>query len=246
MDRKLSDWAGNIVALIVVIVINGAANILRFGGQTTGAVADKYHSLFTPAAFTFAIWSLIYLALALFVVYQSLPSQRQNKTLAEISGWFKAGCAANALWMFTWHLEWIMVALLLMILLLVSLIMIYRKVGAQVWQVRVPFSLYLGWASVATIANLSAMQTALGWQNLAMTEVSWTLLKLAIAGAVAAVVILRRHDAVFGLVVAWAAFGISVGQAATPAVAGAASLLLYVVWALLVYDVANRYFSRQR
>ena len=76
MDRKISDWAGNIVALIIVTVINALANILQFAGKTTGEISDKYYSMFTPAGFTFVIWSLIYLSLAIFVVYQSLPSQR--------------------------------------------------------------------------------------------------------------------------------------------------------------------------
>ena len=241
MERKLSDWAGNIVALVIVIVVNALANVLRFGGQTTGAVSDKYDSMFTPAPFTFSVWSLIYLGLALFVVFQSMPSQRQNMALAGISNWFKIGCAANALWMFVWHLEWIMVALLLMIVLLVSLVAIYRRIDDQGWQVRWPFSLYLGWISVATIANVSAMQSALAWNNLGMTEISWTLLKLAIAGAVTAVVVLRKSDIVYGLVVAWAAYGIAAGQAAIPAVAGAASLLLYIILALAIYEFAARW-----
>ena len=96
MKRTLGDWAGNIVALAIVIMVNALANILRFGGNSTGQVSDKYHSLFTPAGFTFSIWSLIYLLLAAFVVYQSLPSQRENAALARISMWFKVGCAANA------------------------------------------------------------------------------------------------------------------------------------------------------
>jgi hypothetical protein len=241
MERKLSDWAGNIVALVIVIIVNALANILRFGGQTTGAVSDKYYSLFTPAPFTFSVWSLIYLGLALFVVFQSMPSQRQNMTLAGISNWFKIGCAANALWMFVWHLELIMVALLLMIVLLVSLVAIYRRIDDQALHVRWPLSLYLGWISVDTISNDSAMQSALAWNNLGMTEISWTLLKLAIAGAVTAVVVLRKSDIVYGLVVAWAAFGIAVGQAAIPAIAGAATLLLYIIGALVIYEVAGRW-----
>lgn len=235
MDRKISDWAGNIVALIIVIVINALANILQFAGKTTGEVSDKYYSMFTPAGFTFVIWSLIYLSLAIFVVYQSLPSQRRNETFAAISTWFKIGCAANALWMFVWHQEWIMVALLLMIVILVSLIAIYRAITAEHWLVRASFSLYLGWICVATIANLSAMQSALAWSNLGVDETTWTFLKLAVAGAVASIVGLRHKDAVFVLVVAWAAYGISIGQAATPAVAGAASTLVFLTLLLAAY-----------
>ena len=252
MDRKIGDWGGNIVALILVITVNALANILRFGGQTTGEVSDKYYSLFTPAGFTFAIWSLIYLLLAVFVVYQSLPAQRGDERLARIGPWFKAGCAANVLWMFTWHLEWIGVTLLLMVVLLVTLIQIYRVLdivdvsapAGQRWLVQLPFSVYLGWISVATIANASAMQSALGWNYAILEEVSWTLLKLAIAGSLAAIVTLRRHDVAYGLVIGWAAFGIGAGQAATPAVAGAAFTLSLVILAIASYTVLTRGASR--
>jgi benzodiazapine receptor len=247
MDRKISDWGGNIVALIIVITVNGLANILRFGGQSTGEVSDKYYSMFTPAGFTFVIWSLIYLLLAVFVVYQSLPSQRNDARLGRISPWFKAGCAANALWMFAWHLEWIGVALLLMIILLVSLVWIYRLLAivdvaapaAQRWLVQLPFSVYLGWISVATIANISALQSALDWNHAVLEEVSWTLLKLAVAGALGAIITLRRHDVAYGVVIGWAAFGIGAGQAATPAVAGAAFTICLVSLALTAYEVIS-------
>lgn len=252
MKRKIGDWAGNIVALVIVITVNSLANILRFGGNTTGEVSDKYYSLFTPAGFTFAIWSLIYLLLAIFVVYQSLPSQRDNESLARISVWFKVGCAANALWMFAWHLEWIMVALLLMILLLVSLAAIYRSLGVvnraasagERWFVQLPFSVYLGWITVATIANISSVQTALGWNHLGLEEVSWTLVKLAAAGAITAVVTLRRNDVAFALVVGWAAFGIGAGQAATLSVASAAFTICLVTLSLAAYETLRLLSSR--
>ncbi|MDJ0812425.1 MAG: tryptophan-rich sensory protein [Woeseiaceae bacterium] len=248
MQRKFSDWGGNIVALAIVIAINASANIFRFGGQTTGEVSAKYASLFTPAGFTFSIWSLIYVLLAAFVVYQALPAQRRARSLAAISPWFKAGCVANVLWIVTWHLEWIMVTLVLMIALLVTLVRIYRLLdivdasaptGAR-WLVQLPFSVYLAWICVATIANASAMQSALGWNHALLEEVSWTLLKLAAAGAVAAIMTLRRHDIAFGLVVGWAAFGIGAGQAATLSVASAAFTLSLLILVLVSFEALSR------
>ena len=201
--------------------------------------------MFTPAGFTFAIWSLIYLLLAVFVVYQALPAQRGNGQLARISPWFQLGCAANVIWIFTWHNEWIGVTLLLMVILLVSLVRIYRLLdivdaaapAASRWLVQLPFSVYLGWISVATIANVSAMQSALGWNELALEEVSWTLLKLAVAGALGAIMTLRRNDIAYGLVIGWAAFGIGAGQAAHPAVAGAAFTMSLVILAIATFSV---------
>jgi hypothetical protein len=230
MQRQAADWAGNIVALLTVIAVNALANILPIAGKMTGEVSDKYASLFTPAGFTFGIWSLIYAALLGFVIYQALPAQRDSRQLADLGSYFKIGCGANVLWILAWHHEWLVPSLLLMLILLATLVFIYRDLqivdagasAGQRWFLQFPFGLYLGWITVATIANTGAVQSALGWNDLGISEVAWTQLKLAIAAAIAAYVIFRRNDIVFALVIAWAAFGITTGQAGSPAVAGAA------------------------
>ena len=91
MERQATDWAGNIAALLIVIAVNALANILPIAGKMTGDISAKYMSLFTPAGFTFGIWSVIYAALLAFVVYQALPSQRKNRRLADIGRYFRIG-----------------------------------------------------------------------------------------------------------------------------------------------------------
>ena len=78
MSRRFADWGGNVVSLVIVIVVNALADKLPIAGTTTGQVADKYASMFTPAGFAFSIWGPIYLGLTAFVIYQALPAQRSN------------------------------------------------------------------------------------------------------------------------------------------------------------------------
>ncbi len=246
MRRSAADWVGNILALALTIVVNAMANALPIAGKTTGQVSDKYFSLFTPAGFTFSIWGLIYAALIAFVLYQALPAQRRDELIARLGVPFKVSCVANALWLVTWHLEWLVPSFMLMLLLLAMLVRIYRTIDttdfgfAGRWLVAAPFSLYLGWISVATIANASAVQSALYWNDLWFDATTWTLAKLALAGAIACIVSLRRHDVVFPLVVAWAAFGISRGQMETPAVAGAATTVMLVAVLVAVFELQRR------
>lgn len=223
MSRSSADWIGNIVAFVAVIVVNFMSNAVPLGGQTTGEISAAYPALFTPSGFTFAIWGLIYLSLAAFVVYQSLPSQRDSATVARISPWFKLNCLANAAWIFAWHYDLLIVSLVLMLGILVSLIQIFRVVGSEsAFVLRFPFSLYTGWVTVATIANLSVVQLAYGLDDAGLTAIQWTWLKLAVAGAIGAIVISRTRNAIYVAVIAWAAFGIYSKQSATPEVAGAA------------------------
>ena len=248
MHRPISDWGGNIAAFILVIAVNGMANGVPLGGQTTGEISAKYPSLFTPAGFIFGIWGLIYLGLLAFVVYQALPAQRDNDTLARISGPFKLNCLANATWIFAWHYDLLWMSLLLMFAILVTLVRIYRINAADLsdasfaeWLLIVfPFSIYTGWITVATIANISAVQTGMGWDDAGMAAVDWTWVKLALAGAIGAIVIARRRDAIYVLVIAWAAFGIYSKQAATPEVAGAAITLSLLALLLAGYALARR------
>lgn len=248
MQRNFKDWGGNIAALVLVILVNALSSALPLNGQSMPEISAKYPSLFTPAGFTFSIWGLIYLGLIAFVVYQALPAQRDHADIARISGYFKLNCLANALWIFAWHYDQLLLSLVLMGAILLSLVAIYRILGilddtqspADQWLVQLPFGLYTGWITVATIANFSAVQIAFAWDNLWFTAINWTLIKLAVAGALAVTVIMRRGDMVFVLVVAWAAYGISSKQFATPAVAGAAWMLTILALLLVSGEALRR------
>jgi len=241
MQRSIRDWGGNLVAFAVVILLNFLSNALPINGQTMPEISAKYPSLFTPAGFTFAIWGVIYLGLLVFVIWQALPAQRSSDKVARLSIWFQINCLMNAVWIVLWHYDLLAVSLLVMLAILGTLILIYRSLIATIdtapftehLVLYLPFSLYLGWITLATIANVSVLQTGNGWDYVWLTAVHWTLLKLAVAGAIGAHMVLKFRDPVFGAVVIWGAYGISVMQSATPSVSGAA-LALSLLMALLV------------
>ncbi|MEH6592291.1 MAG: hypothetical protein V7746_18650 [Halioglobus sp.] len=252
MNRTAIDWFGNIMVFTLAIAVNALATSLPLGGQTPPEISARYPSLFTPAGFTFSIWAVIYLGLFLFVIYQSLPGQRNNKVLARIDKPFKINCLANTAWILAWHYDFLILSVLIMLIILASLIVIYREFDhsdastslGERMLVQLPFRLYTAWITVATIANISTVQNAMGFDNVGTDAVTWTLFKLALAGAVVAAVAVRKADAAFIAVIAWAAYGISIKQAATPAVAGAAEMLCILaimlalplaVYQLLVY-----------
>lgn len=248
MTRKIQDWGGVIAAFVFVIALNAMANAIPINGQTTGEISDKYPSLFTPAGYTFGIWGVIYLGLLVYVIYQALPAQRNDQALARISGPFMLNCAANGLWIIAWHYDFLVVSLLLMLVVLATLVTIYRRLHianasaspGQRFCVQLPFGIYTGWITVATIANISALQTGRGWDDIGVDAVTWTLIKLGLAGAIGATVALRRRDIAFVLVVAWATLGIAVKQTETPEVSGAAAALAILAALLAVGEIVRR------
>ncbi len=250
MQRQFSDWGGNIAAFLLVVIVNVLSNALPINDQSMSEISARYPSLFTPAGFTFSIWGVIYLTLLVFIIYQALPAQRNSLAIARISRLFQINCAANAAWLLAWHYDLLNFSLILMLVMLGTLVLTYRALIAELdsasigqhLALHLPFSLYTGWITLATIANFSAVQTGNGWDDIGLTAINWTLLKIAIAGAIGATVVLRYRDPVFVLVVAWAAYGISVMQSATPAVSGAATSLALLSLLLAAREGVSRLF----
>lgn len=249
MNRRVVDWGGNILAFVIVMVVNGMANGVPLGGQTTGEISAKYPSLFTPAGYVFSIWGLIYLGLAAFVIWQALPAQRSNERMAAIRIPFVVNCLANAVWIFAWHYDQLVLSLIFMLVILGSLVQIYRTLNIgrsdspaiERWLVHLPFSIYTAWITIATIANFSALQINMGWDDALVDAATWTIIKIGLAGAIATTVLFRRRDIAFALVAVWASAGIAAKHVAVPMVAGAAS----VVATLGLLVLAMEYVSRR-
>ncbi len=231
-----------VVALVVTIVVNALANALPLNGQTTGEISDRFGIYFVPAGYVFSIWGLIYLALAAYAVFQALPSQRENARLRRTGYLFVLSCIANSAWIFFWHYELFPLTVVAMLVLLVTLITIYLVLGTgrtsapplERWSVRVPFSLYLGWITVATIANVTQFLDLVGWHGWGLSEELWAIIMLVVATAVAGAVSLTRHDIAYMLVIIWALVGIALKHAAVPLVSTAAWVMSGANAALLV------------
>ncbi len=216
-----------IVALVAMIVVNGLANALPLNGLNTGEISDRFDVYFVPAGYVFSIWGLIYLALALFAVYQALPAQRENPRLRRIGYLFVLSCAANIAWIFLWHNLQFPLTLVAMLLLLGWLIAIYLHLGtgrshasaAETWCVRVPFSIYLGWITVATVANVTSLLDFLQWGGWGIAPQAWAAIMLVAATVITAAVALTRGDIAYVLVIIWAFVGIALKHAATATVA---------------------------
>jgi benzodiazapine receptor len=218
-----------VLALIATIVVNGLANALPLNNLTTGEISDRFDVYFVPAGYVFSIWGLIYLALAAYAVYQALPAQKENPRLQAIAELFALSCALNVLWLVLWHYEVFLVTMATMLALLLVLILIYLGLGigrarvsaAEKWLVHVPFSIYLGWITVATIANVTTVLDYLGWDGWGVPQV-WAVVMLVAGMSIASAVGLTRGDVAYMGVIVWAFVGIAVKHAATPPVSIAA------------------------
>jgi hypothetical protein len=228
----------NWLALILMLTVNTLANSLPINGYNTGQVSAFYPNLFVPDGFTFSIWSVIYLLLTGFVVISTKwlwfrSEQVPGQLAAKISPLFIVTCLLNAGWILAWQYLQVGASVIIMLLFLALLIYIYLQLQpfktilshVQKLFFYTPFVIYLGWISVATIANFTALLVHIKWTGAPFTGAIWSIIMIIIAAILGIIFIWKRFELAFGLVIAWALWGIYRGQSAqTPAI-GYASIV---------------------
>jgi benzodiazapine receptor len=215
---------GNILAFVATLAVNGLASTSILGGKTTAEISDQYSTLITPAGYVFAIWGIIYALLAAFVVYQVLPSKRNNPFQKQISALFIISSLFNIGWIFLWQYGHIALSVAPIAALWVTLAAIYLrlKIGKSNAPLRekacvqLPFSVYFAWITVATAADVAAAASYAGWLKWTSGDAVWGILAAVVLLVITLVVIASRRDVAFSLVVIWALAGIAVKQSATP------------------------------
>ena len=207
------------LTFILMVTVNGMANTLPINGLQTGQVSDAYPNLFAPAGVTFAIWGLIYLLLALYTLYQSglfgeKGESRPGYKQSLIQKIFVLSSLFNTAWIFAWHYQLIPLSLILITGILVCLILINLELShaslsdREKILVRLPFSVYFGWITVATIANATTLLGSLGWGGFGLSESTWTVIILLVGMLIGVATMLRNRSAAYGLVLIWAYGGI--------------------------------------
>lgn len=203
----------------LMITLNALANILPINGLGTGQISDAYPNLFAPAGITFSIWGIIYLLLGVYVIsrfgYQTqLGDPQKENALKKVSIAFIVSSVANALWIIAWHYLSFFVSLLLMLLILMCLMtasIALNKIklsSIEWWTIKLPFSVYFGWITVATIANVTTLLVSLDWSGFGISNQVWMIMILIIGALIGIITIYRQKDIPYGMVIIWAYGGI--------------------------------------
>ncbi len=244
-NSVLLKWS-NIIAFVLTILVNGlAGSTTILGGKNTAQISDANPTLITPAGYVFSIWGVIYVLLGIFVVFQALPSER-GKEFPKRVGWlFVLSGVANIIWLFLWQFEYLSLSCVLMFLLLATLILVYLrlKIGKSTAPLReklavhLPFSVYLGWITIASIANVAVTLVSLDWNGFGISPETWAILIIIIALLITILVMATRKDAAYGLVIIWALVGIAVKQSGNQNIVTATEVGAVVVIIALISSI---------
>jgi translocator protein len=227
-----------VLTTLFTLVMNALANILPIAGRSTGEISDAFLTVVTPAGYVFAIWLVIYLGLIGYTVWQALPEQGDHPRAAAVATPLIVANVANGVWILAWHHLWFGTSLLLMLVLLAALCVIYLRLRppaaapsrAERVLARGTFSVYLGWITVATVANVSVWLVSLGWDGGFIPPSVWGAITLVVASALGVVMLRRSRDLAYALVLVWAFIGIVIARfdvtlVAATAVVGVLALL---------------------
>lgn len=227
-----------------MVIVNALANALPINGLTTGQLSDFYPNLFAPAGWTFAIWGLIYLLLAGYTLYQLGVFQDNMDTargelLNKVGILFSISSIANAAWIFAWHYRVIPLSLLLIVVILVCLILINQRINKEQLSAKeklfigLPFSVYFGWITVATIANATVLLVSLNWQGFGLPEPTWASIVIILGFIIAVTTMLKNRDVAYGLVIVWAYAGILFKHTSSDGFAGQYPLIISITTACI-------------
>ena len=116
-----------LIATLLVIAVNAAANIVPINGFNTGELSALNPTGFTPAGWVFGIWSLIYLGLIVFGVASIVGSDRTRARADGLVNVYLLNALANAAWIFAWHYRQVELSFALMLVILATLSIIFIK-----------------------------------------------------------------------------------------------------------------------
>ena len=244
MSKDTIRQFANLLSVLLALTVNILASALPLNGQNTGEISDRFKVYFVPAGYVFAIWGIIYLGWIAFTIFQFQSSQKESPRLRRLGYLFAISNIANAAWLFCWHYNRFGLSVLVMLVLLGSLIASYLRLNVnrsdvkrlEYWSVDVLFSVYLGWITVATVANITDWLYWIGWNGFGISPQAWAVIMLIVASLLGLGMAWMRRDVSYLVVLVWAFIGIAVKQTPAPIVVLSAWIAAIVMLALAIYS----------
>ncbi|MFJ2544821.1 tryptophan-rich sensory protein [Microbacterium sp. NPDC087589] len=225
METRMQDIGRQtiIIASATFMLIAAAVGSGAFGGTSVSELQDgalsAEGSYLAPAGPAFSIWSLIYLGLIAYTVWQALPAQRADERQRAVGGWIAASMILNGLWLVTAQFLSLPLTVLVIALLLATLarvIVILGRSRARTWPERIVVDgangLHFGWVTIATVANTTAWFTQIAPAAWADQAEIWAVAVLAVVLVIGVASALVTRRAAPALATAWGLGWLAVGR----------------------------------
>ncbi|MCR2784860.1 MULTISPECIES: tryptophan-rich sensory protein [unclassified Microbacterium] len=250
-----------VISAISFMLIAAVVGVGVLGGTPVqdlqdGALAAD-GSYLAPGSQAFSIWTVIYVLMVGYAVWQALPSQRADGRQRLLGWWIAATAVLNGLWLVAAQFTTLPLTVLVIVLLLATLGWTYHLAVQrpprglrQALLTDLTVGLHLGWVALATVANSSAWLTRIvpaDWAEAATAFGIAVIVVVALVGV--AIALAGRGRIAPGLAMGWGLVWIGVGrwvdQPASEPIAIAAWIAAGVVVIVPIIVTAVRFASNR-
>lgn len=162
----------NVLSVVFALGMNFIVGAQLIDVPSIGSMSDKYATLLTPATYAFSIWSLIYLLLVVFAIYQArdiFKPDNKNDLPGKIGPYFMLANIGNALWTYIFVSDFIGLSVLVLIGMVAALFLLLRRLDIAMFVAPVrttlfvwwPLMFYTGWVLVASVVNIASWLASL-------------------------------------------------------------------------------------
>lgn len=239
MKKELIIKLAVLVSVLTMFVVNILSNVLPINGLTTAEISNAIQIYFVPAGYVFSIWGLIYIGIVIYLISMFTKFTKEDMAIAPF---VIASSLANTIWIFMWHYQLIYLSVIFMLVILASLIVVALKLNKPDVSLvkKTPFNIYLGWISVASIANIAGALYTANWNGFGISPEIWSAIMLVIATGLAVLALIKKNIA-YSLVILWAVIGIVVKfQGVSNIVAITATLSVIVLILFMGYKLFKK------
>jgi len=195
-----------ILSAVIAAVFSATASIIPLGVYNQWEVSALYDTLFTPATFTFSIWSLIYLSWLILWVYILFSRTSVWKSNALLLWWAQI---LSSLWLIPSQYLYIGVSLVVMLWVLGLLMKLFFDSRTEHHYFRHTVDLFLGWIIVASIANLHLTLVSF---DLYTYPVIFTVISILLWLVINTVALIKYNSYVIPFVLIWSLIWIILWQ----------------------------------
>jgi len=217
------------VLVLFAAIFQIATPILLFRkGRLNLSKNENFHDPpIVPASYAFSIWGLIYLASLAFTIYQILPQQTYDTLLKDIRLFILISFFGTSLWLVFAKLKWVWVCFACILIILFGLGISFYVISFHFSDISVksdpttsetllliaPISIFFGWITVATIANLAVALKGSQIMSDGISEVIWSVILLLVASTGACLVIYySKGNLWYACTILWAFFAIVIAN----------------------------------
>jgi hypothetical protein len=246
--RKIVVAASAVIAVVGSFIGSGAAGGTPIQDAAGGALSASATAI-APGGPAFSIWSVVYVGLIAFAVWQCLPhradpelGRRHDRLGIPVA----LSLLLNAAWILSvqaglLQLSWVVIVALLAVLVW-TFVLLRRDPSRSRTEAVVAdgtFGLYLGWVCVATVANIAAVLAADGFRGFGLGQDVWGTVVAAVAGLVGVVVAVTGRGRIAPtLSLGWGLVWVAVARLDGPLVSVPTAVTALVATAVVVVVTA--------